>query len=228
MKKFVLLFALLILFTGCEIKDLKDEDIDKLLIDTLSERVQDSNKYFEGYKYYLPRGFSLVNKKGNNHILLSNGDYYYLYVDVVSYFHKKKDNVVKDNDLYFFKKINYNNIDGYIKVGNPEEDVYFVEVGYNYGRIEAYIKKENLATSIRSVIKLLASIQYNDVILDTIVGEKTLDYHEEVFSTYESKRDDGTFLEYIEEYDTYEEEKDVTKDEDVLDTTSEEDYLWDY
>lgn len=220
MKKIVLLFTLLILFTGCQITELEKEDIDKLITDTLSLKVQGSNKYFEGYKYYLPRGVSLVDKRGNNHELLYNGDRLYLYVDTISYFHKIKEKVQEDNQLYFFKKINYNNIDGYVRIKNPEEDVYFVEIGYNYSRIQGNVKKENLESVIRNSIRLLSSISYNDIILDTLIGEKTLDYQEEVYNFFESKREDGTFLDYIEEYDVYD-EKEKDKDEDFLDTTNE-------
>ena len=220
MKKLIVLFTLLILFTGCEIKDITGSDIDKLITETVNLDSQRANKYFEGYKYYVPRGFSLVDKKGNNHILLSNGDYYYLYVDIVSYFHKKHDQIIKDNDLYFFKEISYNNIDGYIKIGNPENDIYYIKVYYNYSKIEAYVKKETLENAIRNSIRILASINYNDIILDTLIGSKTLDYQEEVYNFFESKREDGNFLDYIEEYDVYEEDEKI-KDEDILEAVSE-------
>ena len=179
MKKLVVFLALLILFTGCEIKEVTNEDINKLIEETTSLETQRANRNFSGYKYYLPQGFGLVNKKENNHVLLSNGDYYYLYVDIVSYFHKKQEPITYDNELYFFKKISYNNVDGYIKIGNPVNDIYYIELSYNYSKIEAYVKKENLEYAIKNSIRLLASIQYNDIILDTLIGEKTLDYKEE-------------------------------------------------
>ena len=105
MKKLVVFLDLLILFTGCEIKEVTNEDINKLIEETTSLETQRANRNFSGYKYYLPQGFGLVNKKENNHVLLSNGDYYYLYVDIVSYFHKKQEPITYDNELYFFKQI---------------------------------------------------------------------------------------------------------------------------
>ena len=219
MKKLVVFLALLILFTGCEIKEVTNEDINKLIEETTSLEAQRANKSFSGYKYYLPQGFGLVNKKENNHVLLSNGDYYYLYVDIVSYFHKKQEPITYDNELYFFKKISYNNVDGYIKINNPVNDIYYIELSYNYSKIEAYVKKENLEYAIKNSIRILASIQYNDIILDTLIGEKTLDYKEEAYSLFESKREDGNFLDYIQEYDVYDEENEKIKDEDLLDTS---------
>ncbi len=217
MKKVILLFAFLILFSGCSIKELNTEDIDKIIDETLSYKIQEANNYFKGYKYYIPRGFVLSNKKDDNHILLSNGDYYYLYIDVVSYFHKEKIDTTFDNELYFSKKISYNDNEGYIKVDKDNNDFYHLEIVYNYSKIEALVKERNLEYAVTNSIRILSSIEYNDVILDTLIGEKTLDYKEEAYNFFESKREDGTFLDYIEEYDIYEKDKKV-KDDDVLDS----------
>ena len=220
MKKIFLVFALVILFTGCEVKDITDENINDVIEKTLKNNTQEANSNFKGYKYYIPRGFSLQNKKGDNHVLLSDGDYYYLYVDVISYYHKKKINTTFDNELYFSKKISYNGIDGYVKVSEPKNNIYYIEVLYNYSKIESYVKEENLSFALKNSIKILASINYNDVILDTMIGDKALSYEEEVYNFFESKREDGNFLDYIEEYDTYDKE-DVIKDEDVLSSLGE-------
>jgi hypothetical protein len=215
MKKLILVLALVILFTGCDIKNVTDKDIESVIDDTLKLDVQGTNNNFKGYKFYIPRGLSLQNKKGNNYVLLADGDYYYLYVDIVSYFHKKEIETTFDENLYFSKKISYNDVNGYIKISEPKNDVYFLEIVYNYSKIEAYIKEQNLESAIKNSIKLLSSIEYNDVVLETMIGEKVLSYEEEVYNFFESKREDGNFLDYIEEYDTYDEDK--IKDDDVID-----------
>ena len=220
MKKLVLILTLVILFTGCDVKKITDKDINDVIDSTLSAKVQGSNNNFKGYKYYIPRGFTLENKKGNNYVLLSDGEYYYLYVDIVSYFHKKEIDTTFDDDLYFSKKISYNDVNGYVKIGKPKNDIYFIEVVYNYSKIEAYVKSENLEDALKNSIRVLASIQYNDIILDTMIGEKTLSYEEEEYNFFESKREDGNFLDYIEEYDAYDKE-DKIKDEDFLDSYDE-------
>ena len=221
MKKFVLILTLVILFTGCDVKNITDEDINSVIEETLSLDVQGSNSNFKGYKYYIPRGFSLENKKGNNYVLLSKGEKYYLYIDIVSYYHKKEIETTFDNELYFSKKISYNGIEGYVKIGEPKDDIYYIEVVYNYSKIEAYVSKENLEFALKNSIRVLASIQYNDIILETMIGENTLSYEEEVYNFFESKREEGkTFLDYIEEYDVYDKEEKV-KDEDVLDSLDE-------
>ena len=216
MKKIVILFTLLILFTGCEVEKISQNDLSKIVEETLSYKKQGSNNYFNGYEYYMPRGFRLRDRKGNNHVLVSNGENYYLYVDVVSYFHRKEIETTFDKELYFSEKISYNNISGYVKVSAPKNDIYYIEIVYNYSKIEAYVAEENIKSAIRNSLKILSSIKYNDVILDTLIGEKTLDYKEEVYDFFESKREDENFLDYIEEYGTYEKEE-VIKDDDVLD-----------
>ena len=220
MKKIILVLALVILFTGCDIKNITDEDINNVINKTLELDVQGSNNNFKGYKYYIPRGFVLENKKGNNYLLLSNGDKYYLYVDIVSYFHKKNIDTTFDENLYFSKKLSYNGNEGYVKINEIDENSFFIEIAYNYSKIEAYVKKENLEHALKSSIRILASIKYNDVILDTLIGENTLSYEEEVYNFFESKREDGNFLDYIEEYDTYE-KTEVIKDEDILNSIDE-------
>ena len=220
MKKLIVLFTLLILFTGCETKNITSDEISKVVDESLKLRVQGSNNYFKGYKYYIPRGFVLENVKDNNHTLFSNGDYYYLYIDVVSYFHKEDITTTFDNELYFSQKISYNGNDGYIKISKQSDEIYFIEIVYNYSKIEAYIKSENLSYAVSNSIKILASIKYNSVILDTIIGEKTSDDHEEIYNFFEPKREEGNFLDYIEEYDVYDKE-DKIKDEDVLDSIDE-------
>ena len=222
MKKLIILFTVLILFAGCDLRKMTDADIDEIIEDTLDNKVQGANKYFKGYKYYIPRGFVLSNKKGDNHILLSNGDYYYLYVDIVSYYHHEKVDVTFDNELYFSKKISYNDNEGYIKIDkreDQEETLYYIEIVYNYSKIEAFVKEENLEYALTNSIIILSSINYNDIILDTIIGDRTLDYKEEAYDFFDSKREEGTFLDYIEEYDVYKD--DTPKDEDVLDSVDE-------
>jgi hypothetical protein len=220
MKKLIVLFAILFLFSGCSVKDISKEDINKEIAETLNYKTQGANHYFKGYKYYLPRGFTIEDKKGNNHKLHSKGDYYYLYVDIVSYFHKKEIQTTFDNELYFSEKISYNGIEGYVKIKDKEDDLYYIEIVYNYSKMEAYVKEENLIYALQNSIRMLASIEYNDVILDTLIGEKTLDYQEEIFDFFESKREEGNFLDYIEEYDAYDKE-DKIKDEDFLDSIDE-------
>ena len=219
MKKIIFLFTLLVFLSGCSIKNIDDYDINTVIDDALTNTEFTANVIFEGYKYYLPRGIKLIDKNGYNSKLLSNGNYYYLYVDVVSYYHKTNIEYSERNDLFYSKKISYDGKNGYIEIFE-DNDIYFLRTFYNYARIEAYVSLENLNESIYDSIKILSSLTYNDTILSTIVGENILDYKEEEFSLFESQREEGNFLDYIEEYGVYKEENEDIKDEDFFDSES--------
>lgn len=220
MKKIIFLVTLLVLFTGCSIKNISKYDINDVIEEALSNNIDVTNVNFNGYKYYLPRGIKIIDKKDYNSKLLSNGNYYYLYVDVISYYYKNILDYKVKSDIYFSKKISYDGKEGYIEIEKISEEEYFLKIMYNYAKIEAYVDIDLLNSAISDSIKILSSVTYNDTVLATIIGENTLNYQEEQFSLFDSKREDGTFLDYIEEYDVYTDEDDELIDEDILDSES--------
>ena len=46
---------------------------------------------------------------------------------------------------------------------------------------------------------ILNSIQYQDIVLETLIGNQTLDYNEENFNIFKPKREEGSFLDYEEQ-----------------------------
>ena len=156
----------------------------------------------------------LVDKNDYNSKILFKGDNYYLFVDIVSYYHKV-DLVYEENQNYFLsKKIDYNGKKGYIEIQQKDEETYFIKIEYNYSKIEGTVKSENLNQGIYNSIKVLGSVTYNDNIINSMVGENALTYEEEEFNLFESKREEGSYLDYIEEYDDTNENK--IKDDDFL------------
>ena len=220
MKKIIFLVTLLVLFTGCSIKNISKYDINDVIEEALSNNIDVTNVNFSGYKYYLPRGIKIIDKKDYNSKLLSNGNYYYLYVGVICYYYKNILDYKVKSDIYFSKKISYDGKEGYIEIEKISEEEYFLKIMYNYAKIEAYVDIDLLNSAISDSIKILSSVTYNDTVLATIIGENTLNYQEEQFSLFDSKREDGTFLDYIEEYDVYTDEDDELIDEDILDSES--------
>ncbi len=219
MKKIIFLITLLVFFTGCSIKNINSYDINDIIDDALAVEDSVTNVIFDGYKYYLPRGIKIIDKKDYNSKLLSSGNYYYLYVDVISYYHKAELNYSSDDNLYFSKRISYQGKEGYVEITESEDDNYFLKIVYNYAKIEAYVNSSFLNNAIYDSIRILSSVTYNDKVLSTIIGDNVLDYQEEEFSLFDSKREDGTFLDYIEEYDVYDDSNQI-KDEDILDANS--------
>lgn len=219
MKKIIFLFTLLVLFTGCSIKNINSYDINGIIEKSLASKTNVTNMVFSGYKYYLPRGIKIIDSEEYNAKLLSNGNYYYLYVDVISYYHKVELDYSCDDSLYF-SKISYNGKDGYIEIKEETDDTYFLKIVYNYAKVEAYVDSNFLKDAIYDSIRILSSVDYNDKILSTLIGENVLNYQEEEFSLFGSKREEGTFLDYIEEYDVYDDSNEI-KDEDILDSVNE-------
>ena len=93
MKKFFLLLLIPLLFmTGCTIKQVDNKDIKSILDTLLGNNLNLYNQTSKGYKYYVPRGVSVIDNTSYNEKLIATGDIYYLYVDVVSYQYKKINN----------------------------------------------------------------------------------------------------------------------------------------
>lgn len=145
-----------------------------------------------------------------------NDDTFYLYVDIVSYHYKTARDFTASSTNYLSKELRYNDKIGYIDITKKSEK-YFIEFMYNYAKIEAYVDKDNLNDAVLNMAYILSSIQYNDQVINTLIGENALEYKEEKFDIFESKREQSNFLEWIEKYDNYEETKDNEKNQDILD-----------
>ena len=61
-KLIVLLSVILLLVTGCSITTLSNVDIGSNMKTILSEKTKLYNVYFEGYKYYVPKGLNFLDK----------------------------------------------------------------------------------------------------------------------------------------------------------------------
>ena len=185
--------------TGCSIKKLDNSDIGKNMKILLSEKVNLHNVYFEGYKYYVPKGLKFVNKEEYNALLSDKaGNQYYLYVDAISYYHKVKNTYKIDEKAHYSKVLNYNKKNGYIQI-NEYEDKYFVQFAYNYAKVEAFVQKKDLTDAINNICYILRSIKYNDKVLESLIGDNILSYKEENYSLFDTETEDD-FLDVVEKY----------------------------
>lgn len=221
MKKIVLLLCLVVLLTGCDIQTINNDNIDSIIDSVLNKEIELSNSYFDGYKYYLPRGLRLVGKKDYNAKLVSGRNTYYLFVDVIAYYNKvEKD--FEPSDGYYSKELNYNGKKGYIEI-TEIDDLYFVEIMYNYAKIETLVEERYLNSAIVNSCYILSSVQFNDKVIETLVGENALDYKETIFDIFGPHRDTDEFLQYEEDYQYKGDiEEDTTKDSDILETETNE------
>lgn len=215
MKKFVMLLLVMFLVSGCSIVQLDKEEITSIIDIILKENNKISNTVLEGYKYYLPKGVSTFNKVDYNTILLDNHKYYYLYVDVVSYYHKQENTYTENKDAYFSKRLDANGKTGYIEI-NYSNHNYFIEAVYNYAKVEAFVKEKELKDAVSNIMTILSSVSYQDNVLSTFVGENTLNHPEEQLDIFKPKREESEFLQIIEEYGTYKDVDNELPDEDQI------------
>ena len=93
MKKIVsLLIGIFItsMLTGCTAVRIDTKNIDNIVNVVLSKENKLYNQIGKGYKYYIPRGVTYIDTIEFNDKLYSNGDYYYLYIDAISYYYNKE------------------------------------------------------------------------------------------------------------------------------------------
>ena len=101
MKKLILL-SLLFLLCGCSIVRIDTSNIDNIVGVVLSKNNNLYNQIGKGYKYYIPRGVSYMDTNDYNDVLYSDGNYYCLYIDVVSYYYNVIKEYEKDETAYYY------------------------------------------------------------------------------------------------------------------------------
>ena len=213
MKKLLVLLSILTLLTGCTITKINKDSIDKVIDSVMKKDSKLKNVHFEGYSYYVPRGIRFVDKKEYNAILKDEyNNNYYLYVDVISYYHKVKEKYKVNKKAYYSKEVKTKNKFGYVEI-KEDKTGYLVEAMYSYAKIEAYVEKDSLNDAMTNISMILSSMKYNDKVLSSTVGENILSYKEESYNIFKTKEKTSDFLDYVKEYDNYDQEK---KDEDNL------------
>ena len=208
MKKKLLILTLSILaLTGCT--NLSNASLDEITNTMLSSKSSLANTVFDGYKYYVPRGLRLVMKNDYNASFLDEyNNTYYLYIDIISYYNKEKLDYNTNKNAYFSKELNYNNKEGYLEITKVKDsNYYFIEYMYNYGKIEAFVKEKELKSAIINMSNILSSLKFNRTVLETLIGNKVLDYKEDTYDVMKPKGSTATkdtYLEYEEKYGVYE------------------------
>jgi len=218
MKRLIVLLSIVtILVTGCSINKLDNKDISNNIDMLMSQKVKLYNVFYEGYKYYLPKGIGFVNKEDYNAILKDKNDNrYYIYIDAISYYHKVKNDYKENNSSYLSKKINYNNKDGYIQI-DKVDNKYFIQFVYNYAKMEAYVNKKELVDVINNMCSVLRTVKYNDKVLESLIGENKLNYKEEDYTLFKADSSKESFLDVVEREETDKYKKDLEDEKIDLD-----------
>ena len=212
MKKFLVVLIAILILSGCS--NIQSKDYDTLINEAASSKYDIVNTYRTGYKYYTPGNMDISNILDYNETLEDSSHKYYFYVDVVSYYNRVIENYEVNPEAYYSKVINYQDKYGYIEINKWKNGKYLLEIMYNYAKIEVIVEESFLKEAVSYAMVILASVKYNNNVLENIVGENVLTSKEIEFNIFETKKSESNFLKVSEE-DIYEDD-DTVKDPDLV------------
>lgn len=199
MKKLFLILFLLVFLTGCTAVRINTKSIDNIVSVVLSKDNTLYNTIGKGYKYYIPRGVVYIDSNEYNEKLYCNGDYYYLYLDIISYYYKKDFTYKENKDLYYSKNIDIHGKKGYLEITKVDDKYYLVEFMYNYAKIEALVVEDKINEVVLNATYILSTVKYNDNVIKLILDEDYFTNKEEKYNIFKSTSNSTSFeLEYTE------------------------------
>ena len=191
MKKITILLLCLFIFTGCTVVRIDTKSIDNILSVVLSKNNTVYNRVGKGYKYYVPRGVTYMDTADLNDVLYSDGNYYYVYIDAVSYYYKKKVPYEENNTSYYSKKIDGKK-SGYLEINKLKNGKYKIEFVYNYAKIEAIVNKEDINDVVLNATYILSTVKFNDNIISIMLKEDYFTNKEERYERFLPKSNTDT------------------------------------
>lgn len=205
MKKIIILLSVFLL-VGCTNSLSSTLSIDTAITTVLREGNNNTNINGKGYKYYKPRDFSIFEDNIYNHVLLNNGDKYYLNIDINSYYNKHKGNYEINTSLYYSNRFYYDNNMGYIEIREGNNGYFYIKMMYNYSSIEVAVAEDNIKSAVINSAIILSSIRYNDKVIASLISNGDLSAKETTYEMKKPLKDDSNknILEVID-YDNYEE-----------------------
>lgn len=200
MKKKLIILILPFILSGCMMIQDSDRNYDTLISNVISSNSTLTNTQMLGYKYYLPVGVRQVKKDDFNEELSIKGTRAYLYVDLISYYYQKPENyenLLEGN--YYYQKFAYQDKNGSISLNKEANDEIYLEIIYNYAKIELYTKEDNLTDMVLKSIVILSSIEYNDIAIENLMNSSYFASKEEIYNIENPEGSESTFLESLEE-----------------------------
>lgn len=184
--------------TGCTAVRIDTADIDNIVNVVLSKDNSLYNHIGKGYKYYIPRGVIYIDTTDFNDRLYSDGNYYYLYIDAISYFYQKDITYKKSDDSYYYREINIDGKKGYINI-KKVDDKYLINFMYNYASIESLVDKENIDSVILNCSYILSTVKFNNKVIRIMLDENYFKYKEEKFELFSDEKNlNDNILEFSE------------------------------
>mgnify|MGYP003295688649 CR=1 FL=1 len=198
MKRFILLIIITLVLTGCS---RIDSNIDNIVAATMKSDINNVNTVSTSYKLYIPVGvMQLVDNEYNQKFKIKD-TYVYLYVDTVSYYYKNNLNYKVLNEYdYYYKEIRNNDKEGYIGISKTVDDNYFVEIVYNYSKIEFYVNETDMPVVMANSLIIINSIEYNDTLIKLEYDALTSNGSELTYELDKPVDSESMFSQYLQEY----------------------------
>lgn len=210
-KKILGATLLILLLTGC--CNINSLDYDSIIQESLKEKSK-PNVAVRGYNIFLPRGMTIADSSEDNIKITSDKDTYYLYIDTIGYYNKEENeqNIIVDN--IYKKTFNVNGKTLQTSI-SKYKNKYFLEVTYNYGKIE--VITNNVKEALSKSLLILQNTEFNDVILESLIGKSSFDYNEIEFNLDKPNSNaNKEVLEFDENYGIYEDILNELPDEDSI------------
>lgn len=209
-KRVIFLVIITLIMTGCT---KLDSNVDNIVDSTMVKNVDKVNTVSTGYELYIPMGVrQLVDNEYNQRLKIKDTDVY-LYVDTVSYYYKNKLNYKSDGSYnYYYREVNFNEKDGYIGINKLDDGSFFVEIVYNYAKIEFYTSEEKLPIILSNCLTMVNSIKYNDNLIDMELKNTTDGGREVKYELDKPKDSESTFYQVLQEFVEEEESEVVLPD----------------
>lgn len=218
MKKILLLIALMFLATGCTYRDLNNMKINECAEYVIENNTNLYNVSNIGYRYYLPRGFTVIDDVEYNEVLTSNHYKYYMYIDIIGYYNRIKPDYTYNGDAYLSQYINFNNNEGYLEIKKQEQNTFYIEMMYNYAKIEVLVREEDLKSSVINISYILSSVRYNNNVIKNKLGDSSVNYKQKAYKVKKPDSDGEAknILDYAKEYDKYNDVNNELPDTDLI------------
>lgn len=205
MFKKIILIILSFLIVGCGSNNINKLTLNEIIDISLEDEKSYVNINNKGYRYYLPDEFIVYEDNDYVQTLMSKNHFYFLNIDIVSYFYKNNILQSRNLDDYDYYDFNYNGKSGYMRL-TRNDDKFLVELCYNYAIIEVEVEESELRYAISRGISILKSIQYNDLVIKNYIEDNNIENSETVYNIPEpeNKNDNKNVLEYIEDFENKE------------------------
>lgn len=197
MKKVILLLACIFLVTGCTAVRIDTDSIDNTINVILSKDNSLYNRVGKGYKYYIPRGVTYIDTDEFNDKLYSKGNYYYLYIDAISYYYQKEATYEQNDQAYYSKVIHTKDKEGYVEI-TKEGSKYLIKFAYNYSRIESLVDKEDINDVILNASYILSTVKFNHNVIRLMLDDEYFTNKEESYDVFDSHGQSTINNNYVE------------------------------